>query len=207
MSRPDTVTFYFEDKPLRIATRPEPAAGWLRRDRGHSLEDVLEEWVSRRQPQGICYVTDDVPRTKESVMRHFPLIRAAGGLVGNAAHAYLFILRHGLWDLPKGKMEKGESAATCAVREVSEECGLTALQVVRPLPSTVHGYYHKGRAVLKETCWFEMSCDDWTGMRPQLEEDITELRWMQPVEIVHTVFPQTYASIRELVSGVVEAGA
>jgi 8-oxo-dGTP pyrophosphatase MutT (NUDIX family) len=206
MKPTDTLTFYFEDKPLRLTSRHEVVPGMLPRDGSNKLKDVVEEWISPAQRKGICYTTGDVEQAREKVMRRFPLVRAAGGLVKNTDNAYLFIFRHAKWDLPKGKMEKGETTAGCAVREVREECGLGELRLLRPLPATVHGYYHNGRAVLKETSWFEMACDDWTGMHPQVEEDITELRWMNRREITETVFPLTYASIRDVVSGVVGEG-
>ena len=34
------------------------------------------------------------------------------------------IFRRGKWDLPKGKLDKGEKIEDCAVREVEEETGL-----------------------------------------------------------------------------------
>ena len=40
------------------------------------------------------------------------------------ADAYLFILRNVVWDIPKGKLEKGETPELAAVREIEEECGL-----------------------------------------------------------------------------------
>ena len=60
---------------------------------------------------------------------HFSVVEAAGGLVQNKKGAYLFIFRRGKWDLPKGKIDKGESEEDAAVREVSEECGI-------PLPAS-----------------------------------------------------------------------
>ena len=35
----------------------------------------------------------------------------------------LFINKNGKWDLPKGKLEEGESLATCAVPKTSEKTG------------------------------------------------------------------------------------
>ena len=38
----------------------------------------------------------------------------------------LWIFRRGFWDLPKGKLDEGETIQTCAVREVEEETGIHA---------------------------------------------------------------------------------
>ena len=47
--------------------------------------------------------------------------------------------RTGVWALPKGKIDAGESAAEAAVREVREETGVHA-RVVAPLPSIDYSY-------------------------------------------------------------------
>ena len=52
-------------------------------------------------------------------------IEAAGGLVVNAAGKLLVIERLGVWDLPKGKLESGETAQVAALREIEEECGIS----------------------------------------------------------------------------------
>ena len=44
-----------------------------------------------------------------------PIITAAGGLVQNNEGAFLLIFRRGFWDLPKGKLDVGESIPDCAV--------------------------------------------------------------------------------------------
>ena len=58
-----------------------------------------------------------------------PIITAAGGLVQNNEGAFLLIYRRGFWDLPKGKLDLGESIPECAVREVQEETGLQTLDL------------------------------------------------------------------------------
>ena len=51
-------------------------------------------------------------------------IIAAGGLVTNKHNELLMIFRRAKWDLPKGKLDEGESIEACAVREVEEETGI-----------------------------------------------------------------------------------
>ena len=50
-------------------------------------------------------------------------IQAGGGLVENEKGEILFMFRKGKWDLPKGKLDPGESYESCALREVQEETG------------------------------------------------------------------------------------
>lgn len=128
----------------------------------------------------------------------FKRIEAAGGIIRNSHNGYLFIKRWGIWDLPKGKLHKNEPAQIGAMREVSEETGLTSLSVIKPLPSTFHIYTdRKGNEVLKETYWFEMLCSEDQKLVPQLEEDITEVRWFTAAELSIPV-KNTYASLRQL---------
>ena len=128
-------------------------------------------------------------------------IPAAGGLVMKGNHSFLFIRRLGVWDLPKGKIEKNETPESAAIREVEEECGVSGLQITRQLDSTFHIYrspYLKfpDNLVLKETKWFLMRCDDEQSLVPQVEENIEEARWFD-IDELDQVMANTYSSLRE----------
>ncbi len=91
------------------------------------------------------YVLCDNPElTYERLRKLFTEVDAAGGLVSNESGQYLLIFRNGMWDLPKGKREKGESTAENAVREVMEECGIPTPElggqicVRRPVRTQTH---------------------------------------------------------------------
>jgi len=128
----------------------------------------------------------------------FTRIEAAGGIVRSPENEYLFIKRLGKWDLPKGKLHKKETAHTGAIREVTEETSLTDLSITKKLPSTFHIYSdRKGKEVLKETFWFEMTCERNQILIPQTEEYITEVRWFSADEL-HIPLHNTYASLKNL---------
>ena len=128
----------------------------------------------------------------------FSRIEAAGGIVRNHSGDFLFIKRLSVWDLPKGKLHKKERIQNGALREVTEETGLTGLKITKQLPSTYHIYTdRKGVEVLKETFWFEMLCKQQQDLVPQFEEDITEVRWFSENEL-NIPFQSTYASLRHL---------
>lgn len=108
----------------------------------------------------------------------FAYIEAAGGLVKNKKGELLFIFRKGKWDLPKGKIEKGEKIEDAAIREVEEECGITNLTITKPMINTYHLYEQDNILFLKKTYWFEMICKDEKIPKPQIEEGITAVEWM-----------------------------
>ncbi len=111
-------------------------------------------------------------------------IEAAGGYVLDTAGRSLVILRNGLFDLPKGKVEDGELIETAAVREVEEETGISGPVIRRKLLDTYHFYRYGGdpRIVFKKTYWYLM---DHPGgaTNPQTEEGISACMWVEDSEI------------------------
>ena len=149
----------------------------------------------------VDYVVIDVKDCEKafaSFQKFFKIIEAAGGIVQNTNNDLLFIYRLDKWDLPKGKIEKGEKIEEAAIREVEEECGIDQLVINKPLANTYHLYKFKGKIIFKKTYWFEMtSC--FTGqLVPQLEEDIIAVEWIAPAQIHQQVLVNTYASIAAL---------
>lgn len=162
-----------------------------------TIEDLLT-WLKSDEVQEkeIC-VMDHFDDLWQQFLDHHTLIEAAGGMVENDRHELLVINRLGYWDLPKGKLEKNEKAEQGAVREVEEECGIHNLEVVRALPSTYHTYKLKGKAILKKTYWFKMNSHGEQQLVPQVEEDITEVKFMTKDE-VKAAIDKTYASLMPL---------
>lgn len=134
------------------------------------------------------------------------VIEAAGGVVIGSDGTILMMLRRGMWDLPKGHREPGESERECAAREVCEECGLdpTHLAVGELIARTVHSYVSVvGRAEEKHTAWFRMSyTGDPADVKPQTEEDITALEWLSPAE-ARMRAAKSYSTIQEVVANVI----
>lgn len=108
-------------------------------------------------------------------------IIAGGGLVLNEAGELLLIFRRGKWDLPKGKLDEGESIEDCAVREVMEETGITGITLGKLIGISYHEYFDTfiNRDVIKETHWFAMQAGGAQALVPQTEEDILEIRWVK----------------------------
>jgi 8-oxo-dGTP pyrophosphatase MutT (NUDIX family) len=125
------------------------------------------------------------------------IIKAGGGLVENEKGEILFMFRRGKWDLPKGKLDPGESLENCALREVEEETGVSGLELKKFLRVTEHAYEEKGVPLLKETHWWLMKTDSNQSLIPQEEEDITALRWIGPADF-KMVLQNTYPGIIEV---------
>lgn len=130
----------------------------------------------------------------------FTVIEAGGGRVTDKQGRMLFIFRSGRWDLPKGWLEAGETLAQCAVREVSEECGLSVADIVNEgkLITTYHIYPFKDGFALKVTHWFRMIYVGDGETKPQTEEDISEVRWIAQNEI-EKVKENTYGNIKQVI--------
>lgn len=131
----------------------------------------------------------------------FRIIEAAGGLVYTPAGDLLFIKRLGKWDLPKGKMEIGESREESAIREIEEETGLREVILKNFINTTYHIYTERnGDKVLKYTHWFEMNFEGEDTSKPQIEEGITEVAWKNTSQIESEVFPNTFKNIQLIIS-------
>ncbi len=138
---------------------------------GHSNGDIL-------------ILTDNPDKVRAALVEATRSVAAAGGIVYNEHGALLMIHRLGKWDMPKGKVEKGEDWGEAAVREVEEETGITIAESDTEAIVTFHCYTMKGKKCLKETHWFRMKAKPGqTNTVPQTEEDIQEAKWITPEEV------------------------
>jgi len=126
-----------------------------------------------------------------------PIITAAGGLVQNSNGEFLLMFRRGFWDLPKGKLDAGESIPDCAIREVQEETGLQSLELGPFICTTTHPYFDTwlNKDVVKHTHWFSMLSLANDTLVPQTEEDIEKLVWATVPELPEYL-NNTYPTIR-----------
>lgn len=145
--------------------------------------------------QEITFKVDDYASVVENIKKDYTIVKAAGGLVLNEGQV-LMIYRLKKWDLPKGKLSKGEKPKKAAVREVEEECNVKVV-AGKKICHTWHTYKQNGRRILKKTYWYKMYCTDSSQMKPQLEENIEEIQWMNETELKEA-FYNTYPSIRDV---------
>lgn len=122
------------------------------------------------------------------------VIMAAGGIVENEKGELLLIFRKKHWDLPKGKLDDGESIEACAVREVEEETGLTNILLGDLIDTTTHQYEENGEQITKKTAWYKMKGSSLDHLTPQTEEEIEDIRWVKPDEL-QSYTENTYPNI------------
>lgn len=173
---------FIENKPVIFTTHANKEdLSMLRTNDFRDLEKLISE-IHLVPKEGILIECDDPEKLLGQTFQSYKYIEAAGGVVVNQ-NAILLIHRLGMWDLPKGKIEKGENTEEAALREIEEECGIHGHQIVCSLTNTLHTYEMKGEKVIKRTYWYAMTYEGVDQLIPQTEEDITEVRWVELSEI------------------------
>src|SRR5690554_3653438 len=99
---------------------------------------IVNDLFGQKEKQLVQIHTNDDKEAFSLFCNSFQMIKAAGGFVKNNEGLLLFIYRLGKWDLPKGKVEEGESVEEAAIREVEEECGLKGLEIEHKVANTYH---------------------------------------------------------------------
>jgi 8-oxo-dGTP pyrophosphatase MutT (NUDIX family) len=201
------IKIYFNNKPLflcdAITEELEPYrhhddAVYIDELNTHTVKSMLHEMQLDKVHAGIFY-HPDLAELKKAFWRKFTIIQAGGGLVENSHNEILVIFRRGKWDLPKGKLDEGETIEQCAIREVEEECGLTNIQLGPLLLTTYHTYNESGKAILKESHWYKMKVPGSPQLVPQTAEDIHEVKWIAKKDFTE-IMANTFPSIKDVLA-------
>ncbi len=201
------IKIYFADKPVFLCDEitkelnellHHPEAVFIDEVSAPAIKSLLHEIKKEEFHAGVIF-SNDLEKLKKIFFKNFTLIEAAGGIVQNDKKEILFIYRLGKWDLPKGKIEKGENAETCAQREVEEETGVKHLKVKKKIGETYHTYDAFGKHFLKITHWFYQVCNNEQKLVPQTEEDITAIKWVATKNIKEPL-TNTYPSVKDILS-------
>jgi 8-oxo-dGTP pyrophosphatase MutT (NUDIX family) len=204
------IKIYFDDRPLFLCDEiNEEINKYIHHDdavfmdefSAPSINSIIHEMHLQKIHAGVFFY-NDLEKLKKAFWKKFIIIKAGGGLVKNEKDELLFIYRRGKWDLPKGKLDKGETIEQCAVREVEEETGLKYVKLISLLTTTYHTYNENGKHFLKESHWFNMQTKSGQALIPQLEEQITKLQWVTEKRI-SSLLNNTYPSIVDVIQ---EAG-
>lgn len=200
-----TKKIYYNDKPLILTNdaasyihEHKIAEGYLKFTGAFSRNFRLAiEHLGKLRSLG-AIIEDISPEALEhELLQHYTPIDAGGGVVQNEKGNILMIYRRGKWDLPKGKRDKGEDIAECALREVKEETGLQKLQLGDHICDTFHIYNQNGEQLLKQTAWYRMQASQKEKLEPQKEENILEAKWLNEKEIGSLIY-KSYEAVREV---------
>lgn len=164
----------------------------------HTVKTVISEMELPEIKTGV-FLHNDLDKLKKAIFKKFEVIQAGGGLVQNEHGDVLMIFRRGFWDLPKGKLDKGETMEECAVREVMEETGLKTIKLKKKLSVTYHTYNMGTHHMLKESHWYAMKGKSTEKLVPQADEDIQQIKWVRPEELP-LYAKMTYPSILDVLS-------
>jgi 8-oxo-dGTP pyrophosphatase MutT (NUDIX family) len=149
----------------------------------------------------LVFFSNNYRQMKEDFFSLFTTVEAAGGYVKNERNEILFIFRRGHWDLPKGKLIKKSSGIErrpdAAIREVKEETGIERLEIIGKKAKTYHIFFEKRERYLKKTWWYEMRAPKDQALKPQAEEDITDVQWIAPADL-EKVYELLYPSLKKL---------
>ena len=199
------IKIYFNDKPLFLCDNvDETIEPYLHHDDAvfideldsHTVKSMIHEMQVDKVHAGVFFHAD-LEALKKAFIKKFTLVKAAGGLVLNEQKEILLIFRRGSWDLPKGKLDEGETLEQCAVREVEEETGATNVKLLSPLSITYHTYHEGARFVLKESHWYTMSVNGEQKLTPQMEEDIQEIKWVAADKLTEYM-KKSYPSVADV---------
>ena len=195
-----------EEKPVFLCDRTDstieeymhhPDAVYIDEVSNAAIKSLMHEIIKPEFHAGIL-MHKDLEKLKKAFFKHFTLVKAAGGLVDNADEETLMIFRRGKWDLPKGKLDTGETLEQCALREVQEETGLKEIELGNKLTTTYHTYVEFGKHILKESHWYRMHSAGNGKLIPQTEEDITDIKWVKKTEM-KKLLKNSFQTIRDVV--------
>lgn len=155
--------------------------------------------LQQKEIDGGIYEHTNTDETLQAFAAQMEHLQAGGGLVYTPQQTVLLIFRRGKWDLPKGKLDEGETLEACAVREVMEETGLRKATIEKPLTTTWHTYYQDGKLILKESHWFLMTTPTEEALVPQQDEDIERCIWV-PLNELDQYMANTHPSIVDVIN-------
>lgn len=196
------ITIYYLSKKITLQHKNQATENQLFKDiDGLKKQELLHEFevfINQNNTQELNFKTDSPEEALNKFKKIFKYIEAAGGLI-KKENKYLFIFRFKKWDLPKGKLDEGETPEKAAVRECEEECGISELTIEKALDPTYHIYEYKGGYAIKKTYWYAMTSTYNKTLVPQTEENIEIVDWFTPQQVKETLISNSYPAILDVI--------
>jgi len=163
------------------------------------LLNYIELLEKNKHHEGIIIQSDNIEQLWRDFKSLYYYIKAGGGVVINPFGKVLLIFRRGVWDLPKGKQDPGETLSQTAIREVREETGLPDLKIIEKMGNGYHCYMMSKQRTLKRTRWYHMQTQAPDQLILQKEEGIQDAAWFDPRELPKLTMPM-YNNIRDVLN-------
>ncbi len=190
---------FVNDIPIILSTEKDYGENYT----SFPIKTVKFKRIIRKINEGQLLYVNLYHKKEEKLLKHLfkklPVVTAAGGMVFNDKKEILFIYRNKRWDLPKGKIEKGETLKESAIREVEEETGIKDLKITQYLQETYHVFKRKNKYRLKVTHWFEMHSNYDGELVPELSEGIKKVKWKNLAKS-QKALTKSYSNIKLLFS-------
>ena len=193
---------YFENRFILISPEPDRLQKYGLFHKFYNTNElyrIISEFQLDKNVSSLNIYCSDIKHLWKLFRIYFTEVGAAGGLVRHASGKYLFIEKKGKLDLPKGHIEPGEDPTTCALREVSEESGITGQTILKEVCPTYHTYSWEGISYLKKTSWFLMQYNGKMITVPQTGEGITNVEWLTPDEL-NKIKNSAWLSLMDLIN-------
>jgi 8-oxo-dGTP pyrophosphatase MutT (NUDIX family) len=193
---------HFENRFIMISPEPDRIQKYGLFHKFYDTKElyrIIADFQEDKSINAINVYGPDIKHIWKIFRIYFTEVGAAGGLVRHTSGKYLFIEKKGRLDLPKGHIETGEEPEACALREVSEECGIKGHTIVKPINPSYHTYSWEGISYLKKTTWFLMQYDGDMIIEPEKSEGITRVEWLFPDEI-NSVKTNAWLSLMDLIN-------
>jgi len=201
---PQTYKIYFNEGAIIITDSPSALRGipnlyFIGDDELLTSFKILTSSASGGKVMTFGLISAEPAETFKEFSDNYTVIQAAGGLVFNKENQLLTIKRNGLWDLPKGKIEKHEDQRAAALREVMEETGINMINISEKIGETYHAYFEDDAVLMKVTHWYIMNSNGKNNLKPQIEEGISEVKF-ETLEWFRSQDFQSYNSVRDIVN-------
>lgn len=195
------IHIYYQDKSIHLHQSKQLTHNQDVKDidelHSKELNAMFKNFIQKIDEKVLQFKTKNIEASLQKFQKAFKFIEAAGGLI-HQEEKFLLIYRLKKWDLPKGKIDSGETPEQAAVRECEEECSIEKLIVEKFLCHTYHIYDYKGDFAFKKTYWYDMVSEDKRQLKPQTEEHIEKVEWMTMDKIKKVVLSNTYPAIEEV---------
>jgi 8-oxo-dGTP pyrophosphatase MutT (NUDIX family) len=116
-----------------------------------------------------------------------PLLFVGARAVVRDDHGRVLLIKradNGIWAVPAGAMELGESIADCGIRELYEETGLRAAAVTPFALYTGPGYtFTNMYADTYQLFMVAFRVDDWSGELQRVTDETTDARFFTPEQV------------------------